>query len=136
MRSRTLRSIVFSMLRSCAGLNSLSKITTSARTSSHDTDKRSSFPLPRNVAGSGFARSCMTRSTTSAPAAEVRPANSSSECSGSNRREGPLIKPTSAARSSESVDVDREAVWRVTRRILARAPMRSRRRAAAAARRV
>ena len=39
--------------------------------------------LPRKVAGSGLARSCCTRSTTSAPAAAARPASSSSACSGS-----------------------------------------------------
>ena len=49
--------------------------------------------------GSGFGRSCSTRSTTCAPAASARPASSSSERSASSRRARPAIRPTSAARS-------------------------------------
>jgi hypothetical protein len=45
-----------SRLRSWAGLSSLSK-TTSAPSSSHDAASAFTFPLPRNVAGSGFGRS-------------------------------------------------------------------------------
>ena len=102
VRSSTFKSSAFSRLRSCAGDSSLSKITTSAPTSSHETASDSTLPLPRNVAGSGFGRSCNTRSTTCAPAAAARPASSSSECSGSNCLEGPLNNPTSAARSLTS----------------------------------
>ena len=89
------------------------------------------MPLPRNVAGSGLGRSCITRSTTSAPAAAARPASSSSECSGSKWREEPLKRPTSAARSRGSCAPVREDEVRITRRILARGPTPSRRRDAA-----
>ena len=46
----------------------------------------STLPAPRNVDGSGFGRSCSTRSTTSAPAAWASPASSSSDRSASSRR--------------------------------------------------
>ena len=55
VRSTTFRSSASSRLRSCAGLSSLSKITTSAPSSSHDAASALTLPLPRNVAGSGFA---------------------------------------------------------------------------------
>ena len=51
------------------------------------------LPAPRNVDGSGFGRSCSTRSTTSAPAASARPASSSSDRSASSRRARPAIEP-------------------------------------------
>ena len=51
----------FSMLRSCAGLSSLSKIDDVGAHFVARRRERSSLPLPRNVAGSGFARSCITR---------------------------------------------------------------------------
>ena len=72
-----------SRLRSCAGDSSLSKITGSTRASPDAAASIATLPLPRNVAGSGFARSCCTRSTASAPAADASPASSSSACSGS-----------------------------------------------------
>ena len=61
------------------------------------------LPAPRKVDGSGFGRSCSTRSTTSAPAAcgEARRARRAS----ARRRAdafGPAIKPTSAARSGRT----------------------------------
>ena len=60
------------------------------------------FPDPRNVAGSGFGRSCSVRSTTFAPAASARPASSSIDRSASMRRARPATRPTSAARSVPS----------------------------------
>jgi hypothetical protein len=83
VRSTTLRSSAVSRLRSCAGDSSLSKMTVSTRASSQAAPSDVTLPLPMNVAGSGFGRSCSTRSATSAPAASARPASSSSECSGS-----------------------------------------------------
>ena len=91
----------FCSSRSCAGDSSLSKITTSTSASAAAFFSRSTLPLPRNVAESGLARSCSTRSTTCAPAASASPASSSSECSASMRRVVPVTRPTRAARSWE-----------------------------------
>ena len=56
--------------------------------------------LPISVAGSALTRSCITRSTTDAPAASASPASSSSCCSGSLERDRRVTRPTSAARST------------------------------------
>ena len=153
VRSRTLRSSAFSRLRSCAGRQlvvedddvDVELVAATGRASS-------TLPLPRKVAGSGLGRSCSTRSTTSAPAADARPASSSRECSGSNWRDGPLKRPTSAARSRPLDVVERRAASsegfgeprparvsaagaaRITAAILARAPTAPRRRESAVVR--
>src|SRR6185436_13198497 len=102
VRSTTLRSSRLFSSRSCAGDNSLSKITRSASASAAACASTSTLPLPRNVAGSGFGRSCSTRKTTRAPAASARPPSSSRECSASTRRAPPVTRPTSAARSTST----------------------------------
>ena len=59
----------------------------------------SALPRPMNVAASATRRSCVARSTTSAPAARARPASSSRRMSGSTDREVRVTSPTIAARS-------------------------------------
>ena len=135
VRSSTFRSSASSRLRSCAGDSSLSKMTTSARASSHAARERDHFAAAEKRRWIRFRASpASTRRTTYAPAASARPASSSSECSGSNWREDPLKSPTSAARSRVPFAVEREAEARITRAILARGPTRSRRRGRVAAR--
>ena len=102
VRSTILRPISCSIWRSCAGVSSLSKITTSTSISAAEVASVLILPEPRKVEASGFGRSCRTRSTTSAPAACARPASSSSEFSASRRRAWPVINPTSAARSGRA----------------------------------
>ena len=102
VRSITLRSSRLVTSRSCAGDNSLSKMTTSTSASAAARASSSILPLPRNVAGSGLGRSCRTRKTTCAPAASASPPSSSSECSASTRRAPPVTRPTSAARSTNT----------------------------------
>ena len=65
VRSTILRPTFSSMCRSCAGVSSLSKTTTSTSVSAQDAASVSILPAPRNVDGSGLGRSCSTRSTTS-----------------------------------------------------------------------
>ena len=134
VRSRTLRSSAASRLRSCAGLSSLSKTTMSTSASAQAAASVATLPLPRKVAASGRPAFCSTRSATVAPAADARPASSSSECSGSKWRVSPVKRPTSAARSRVPGAVERDAA-RVTAAILARGPTRSPPRAPASARR-
>ena len=92
----------FSICRSCAGVSSLSKITRSRRS------RRRRRPAPRACRCRGTwphpgARAPAAREgTTLAPAASARPASSSSDRSASTRRIGPVIRPTSAARSAPS----------------------------------
>ncbi len=99
VRSMTFRRTASSICRSCAGVSSASKMTTSASVSAHDAASVTTFPAPRKVEGSAFGRSCSTRRTTVAPAASARPPSSSSDRSASSRFARPAINPTSAARS-------------------------------------
>ena len=102
VRSMTRRCRIFSMLRSCAGDSSLSKMTNDSCDSSQAAFNVSSLPEPMSVAGSGRSRSCVNRITGSMSAASASPASSSSASSTCVRRAAPVISPTSAARSRPS----------------------------------
>ena len=103
VRSMTRSSRIFSMLRSWAGVSSLSKMTNERSDSWHAALSISSLPDPISVAASGRSRSCVKRMTGSMSAASANPASSSSASSTCVRRVSPVISPTSAARSRTSV---------------------------------
>ena len=109
VRSTTARSSFFSSWRSCTGVSSLSKMTTSMSASAHAAANASTLPAPIYVAGSGLGRTCSMRRTTRAPAASASPASSSREWSPSTHRAEPATRPTRAARSCVGGDGDRRS---------------------------
>ena len=67
------------------------------------------MPLPRNVAGSGFGRSCSTRSTTVAPAADGEAGQFVERMFGIEVTGGVAEEPDERRALLPSGEVDREA---------------------------